>query len=147
MGIGTQQTADMKKKIAEIFAEHVEGGESYTTFAAYYMLTTKKLLKEIRTFYNYIIGYKDGDDPEAVVIAVSEDLDSIGGPVRCRKSECSKAGVGANGMFYIKHSGLDGGGIDFTVIVTKAAGAHMIDVNYVEEFQQIMEFFQNRFTK
>ena len=147
MGMGTEKTAGAKKQIAEIFASEVENGESYTTFAGYYMVTTKKLLKEIRTFYNYIIGYKDGDDPEVVVIPVSDDLADVSSPVRCKKSECSKAGADANGLFQIKHPALDDGGIFFSIIVTRAVGAHMIEVSYLEEFPQIMEFFQTRFTK
>lgn len=69
MGMGGAKSDAKKEEIRQIFISRVEDGESYTVLAAMNMVTTKKLFKEVRTYYNYIIGYKDGDDPELVIIS------------------------------------------------------------------------------
>jgi hypothetical protein len=115
------------------------------------MVTTKKLTKEIRTYYNYIVGYKDGDDPEIVIISTTYDLVSVEEPVLCKKSECKKAAYLQNtGGFSISHPKLGDTPLEFAVIASAAwgsSGALIIPVSYVDEFTPFTEFFQNRFAK
>jgi hypothetical protein len=49
-----------KEEIRNIFNAKVKDGESYNVLAGMNMVTTKKLTKEIRTYYNYLVGYKNG---------------------------------------------------------------------------------------
>jgi hypothetical protein len=117
------------------------------------MVTTKKLTKEIRTYYNYLIGYKDGDDPEIVIISTSNDLASVDEPVICKKSECTKAVYLQNtGSFSVSHPKLGDGPVDFGIISSAAwgapgSGALIIPVSYLDEYTPFTEFFQNRFAK
>jgi hypothetical protein len=71
----------------------------------------------------------------------------VSGPVRCKKSECQKASVDDVGLIEVKHPGLEEGGVLFTVIVTRAIGGHMIDVSYMDVYQEILDFFKKRFSK
>ncbi|MFP3090126.1 hypothetical protein LQZ21_07340 [Treponema sp. TIM-1] len=140
-----------KEEIRNIFNSKVENGDSYTVLAGTNMVTTKKLTKEIRTFYNYLIGYKDGDDPELVLISTSNDLASVDEPVFCKKSECKKAVyLQKTGSFNISHPKLGDAPIDFSIIASAAwgsSGALVIPVSYVDEYTPFAEFFQNRFAK
>jgi hypothetical protein len=115
------------------------------------MVTTKKLTKEIRTYYNYIVGYKEGDDPEIVLISTTNDLVSAEEPVFCKRSECKKAVYLQNtGAFSISHPKLGDTPLDFGIIASAAwgsSGALIIPVSYVDEFTPFTEFFQNRFAK
>jgi hypothetical protein len=43
-----------KEEIRNIFNSKVKDGESYNVLAGMNMVTTKKLTKEIRTYYNYL---------------------------------------------------------------------------------------------
>lgn len=148
MGMGGAKSDTKKDEIRGIFNSRVEEGESYTVLAAMNMVTTKKLLKEVRTYYNYIIGYKDGDDPELVIISTDNELSAFEAPVRCKKSECQKAGyLEKTGSFTVTHPSLGGEPLDFAVIASTAWGGYVIDVSYVDEFMPFMEFFQNQFAK
>ncbi|MDR2764003.1 MAG: hypothetical protein LBB90_03125 [Tannerella sp.] len=144
-------TEGKKEKIRNIFNAKVEDGGSYNVLAGMNMVTTKKLTKEIRTYYNYIVGYKDGDDPEIVIISTTNDLASVGEPVFCKKSECEKAEYHQNtGSFSISHPELGDAPLDFAIIASAAwgrLGALIIPVSYVDEFTPFTEFFQNRFAK
>ncbi|MDR3226864.1 MAG: hypothetical protein LBT56_04240 [Prevotellaceae bacterium] len=147
MGMGTDDSAAKKEEIRNIFNSKVKDGESYITIAGMNMVTTKKLFKEIRTFYNYIVGYKDGDDPEIVIIEVSHDLESVGEPVYYKKSECAKAEYTAtNGLFSISLPLSEV--VSFGIIPSTALyGGYIIKVSYVDEMMPFLEFFQKRFEK
>jgi hypothetical protein len=129
----------------------VKDGGSYTVLAGVNMVTTKKLTKEIRTYYNYLVGYKEGDDPEIVLISTTYDLASVEEPVFCKKSECKKAEYLQNtGGFSISHSKLGDTPLEFGIIASAAwgsSGGFIIPVSYVDEFTPFTEFFQNRFAK
>ena len=148
MGMGGAKSDEKKQEIRNIFDSAVEDGESYAVLAAMHMVSEKKLLKEVRTFYNYIIGYRDGDDPEIVVISTDCELSEISEPVYCKKSECSQAKYLSNtGSFTVTHPGLGSKPVDFSVIASTAWGGYIIDVSYVDEYMPFMEFYQNRFAK
>ena len=148
MGLGGEKSDAKKQEINAIFGSKVENGESYTVLAAMNMVTTKKLLKEIRTYYNYIIGYKDGDDPELVIIATDSELSGFEEPVRCKKSECVKAAyLQATGSFTLTHPAFGNNPLNFSVIASTAWAGYIISVSYVDEFAPFMEFFQTRFAK
>jgi hypothetical protein len=140
-----------KEEVRNIFNSKVKDGGSYKVLAGMYMVTTKKLTKEIRTYYNYIVGYKDGDDPEIVIISTTYDLASVEEPVLCKKSECNKAAYFQNtGGFSISHPKLGNTPLDFAIIASAAwgsSGALIIPVSYVDEFTPFTDFFQNRFAK
>jgi hypothetical protein len=151
---GAGSKSDAKREaIRNIFNAKVNDGGNYTVLAGTHMVTTKKLTKEIRTYYNYLIGYKDGDDPEIVFIPTTNDLSSVGEPVRCRKSECKKAVYLQNtGNFSISHLELGDAPVDFAIIASAAwgatlSGALIIPVSYLDEFAPFTEFFQNRFAE
>lgn len=151
-GLAGGNSGGKKEEILNIFNSKVNNGENYTVLAGTNMVTTKKLMKEIRTYYNYLIGYKDGDDPEIVLISVSNDLASVDEPVICKKSECTKAAYLQNtGSFSISHPKLEAP-VDLSIIVSAAwgapgSGALIIPVSYVDEYTPFFEFFQNRFAK
>jgi hypothetical protein len=142
-----------KEEIRSIFNSKVNDGESYTVLAGMNMVTTKKLMKEIRTYYNYLIGYKDGDDPEIVLISTTNDLASVDEPVICKKSECTKAVyLQKTGSFNISHPKLGDAPVDFSIISSAAwgaplSGALIIPVSYLDEYMPFTEFFQTRFAK
>jgi hypothetical protein len=142
-----------KEEIRNIFDSKVNGGKNYIVLAGMNMVTTKKLMKEVRTYYNYLIGYKDGDDPEIVIIPTSNDLASVDEPVICKKSECTKAVYLQNtGSFSISHPKLGAAPVDFGIISSAAwgapgTGALIIPVSYLDEYTPFTEFFQNRFAK
>jgi hypothetical protein len=140
-----------KGEIRNIFNAKVKDGESYNVIAGMNMVTTKKLTKEIRTYYNYLVGYKDGEDPEIVIISTTYDFASIAEPVLCKRSECTKAVyIQDTGSFSISHSKLGDAPLEFAIIASSAwgsSGALIIPVSYVDEFAAFTEFFQNRFAK
>jgi hypothetical protein len=140
-----------KEEIRNIFNAKVKEGGRYNVLAGMNMVTTKKLTKEIRTYYNYIVGYQDGDDPEIVLISTTYDLASVEEPVFCKRSECKKAVYLQNtGSFSILHPQLGDTPVDFGIIASAAwgsSGALIIPVAYVDEFMPFTEFFQNRFAK
>ncbi|MDR1656513.1 MAG: hypothetical protein LBT47_03005 [Deltaproteobacteria bacterium] len=140
-----------KEEVRNIFNAKVKDGESYKVLAGMNMVTTKKLTKEIRTYYNYILGYKDGDDPEIVIISTTNDLVSVEEPVFCNRSECKKAAyLQKTGSFSISHPKFNDTPLDFAIIASAAwgsSGALIIPVSYVDEFTPFTEFFQNRFAK
>jgi hypothetical protein len=140
-----------KEEIRNIFNSKVKDGESYKVLAGMNMVTTKKLTKEIRTYYNYLVGYKDGDDPEIVLISTTYDLVSVEEPVFCKKSECKKVVYFQNtGSFGISHPKLGDALLEFGIIASAAwgrSGALIIPVSYVDEYTPFTEFFQNRFAK
>ena len=153
-GLSGGVKSDVKKEeIRNIFDAKVKDGGSYSVLAGMNMVTTKKLTKEVRTYYNYIIGYKDGGDPEIVIISISNDLASVDEPVLCKKSECTKAEyLQSTGSFSISHPLLGNEPVDFGVISSAAwgvpgTGALIIPVSYLEEYGPFAEFFQNRFVK
>jgi hypothetical protein len=131
----------------------VNGGKDYIVLAGMNMVTTKKLMKEVRTYYNYLIGYKDGDDPEIVIISTSNDLASVDEPAICKKSECTKAVYLQNtGSFSISHPKIGDALVDCGIISSAAwgasgSGALIIPVSYLDEYTPFTEFFQNRFAK
>jgi hypothetical protein len=141
-----------KEEIRNIFNSKVNDGKNYTVLAGMNMVTTKKLTKEIRTYYNYLIGYKDGDDPEIVIISTTNDLASVDEPAICKKSECTKAEyIEGTGSFSISHPAFETP-VDFGIIASAAwgsplSGALIIPVSYVDEFMPFTEFFQKRFAK
>ena len=148
MGMGTSGSESKKEEIRKIFNSMVENGESYNVFAAMNMVTTKNLLKETRTYYNYIVGYKDGDDPEIVIIETTHDLASFGEPVFCKKSECLKISYDETvAGFNISHPKLGDEPLTFMVIASSAWGGYVISVSYVDEFTPFVEFFQKKFAK
>ena len=147
MGMGTSASADKKEEIKGIFESNVERGADYTVLAAMHMVTTKNLLKEVRTYYNYILGYKGGDDPEIVVISTDSELSGFEDPVVCKKSECTKAEyLTETGSFCITHPSFDEP-LPFAVIASTAWGGYVISVSYVDEFTPFMEFFTTQFAK
>ena len=147
MGLGGAKSDSKKQEIRNIFDSKVKNAESYTVLAAMHLETTKKLLKEIRTYYNYIIGYKDGEDPEIVVVSTDSELLSFEEPVYCKRSECSKAlYLPSTGSFSLVHPSFGSEPLNFSVIASTAWGGYVIDVSYVNEFMPFMEYYQNRFS-
>jgi hypothetical protein len=142
-----------KEEIRSIFDSRVNDGKNYTVLAGMNMVTTKKLMKEVRTYYNYLIGYKDGNDPEIVLISTSNDLESVDEPVVCKKSECTKVEYLQNtGSFSISHPKLGDAPVDFGIIASAAwgapgTGALIIPVSYADEYTPFTKFFQSRFAK
>jgi hypothetical protein len=137
-----------KEKIKQIFESKVKDGNEYVVYAGFNMVTTKKLLKEIRTFYNYIIGYKNGDDPEIVVIPTDYLLEDVGEPIYLKKSQCTKIeNLESKGLFHIEHPDLEDGNVYFMINVSKMFGTYTIDVSYIEEYTDFFEFFNKRFLK
>lgn len=115
--MGTSGSEAKKEEIRKIFNEKVADGASYETLAAMNMVTTKKLTEEVRTYYNYLIGYKDGQDPELVIIATDHGLSSFDEPVVCKKSECTKAEyLVKTGNFTITHPAFGDKPLDFSII-------------------------------
>jgi len=147
MGVGTAGSESKKEEIRQIFNSTVQNGESYTVVACMHMAFEKKLLKDVYTYYNYLVGYKDGDDPEIVIISTTHDLTSLDEPVYCKKSECTKAYYDPQGMYVISHPQLDADEIKFTVIPSTAWGGYIISVSYLDEATPFWEFFQKRFEK
>ena len=148
MGLGGAASDSKKQEIRDIFNAKVENGESYQVLAAMYLLTEKKLLKEVRTYFNYIIGYRDGDDPEMVIITTDHELSVSEEPVLCKKSEClATKYLEKTGSFEITHPGLGGKPFEFGIITSTAWGGYIIAVSYVDEYLPFMEFFRNRFSK
>jgi len=146
--MGTAKSEAKKEEIRQIFNTKVPNGENYAVIAAMYLHTKQTILKETRTYYNYIVGYKDGDDAEIVIIETTYDLASQGEPIYCKKSECSKAWYDANiGTFNISHPQLENGSVIFVIIASSAWGGYIIPVSYVDEFTPFTEFFQNKFAK
>jgi hypothetical protein len=149
MGANVEDSRDAKRKIREIFDSQVEDGAGYTLVAAFFVFFENKLLKQIQTYYNYIIGYRDGDDPDIVVLPVSWDLASIQTPVLCKLSQCGETEYDAeHGMFRIEHPALEKGEVKFGVIPsTSLYGGYIIKVSYVDEMMPFADFFQKRFCK
>jgi len=138
--------SDKKEQIRNIFNSKVNNGEEYSVIAAMNMVQKHTILKETRTFYNYIIGYMDADDPEIVIIPVDSELSDIGDPVSCKKSECRKSEyLEKTGSFTVTHPDL--GAVDFSVIASAAWGGYIISVSYADEFYPFMDFYKNRFAK
>jgi hypothetical protein len=151
-GESDDKSEGKKQEIRGIFDSKMNDGENYTVLAGTNMVTTKKLLKEVRTYYNYLIGYKDGDDAEIVFISASPDLSSTDEPVICKKSECTEAVYLQNtGSFTISHPRLGDRPVDFSIIASAAWGESgaglVIPVSYRDEYMPFAEFFQNRFAK
>ena len=147
LGMGTTGSDDKKKEIKEIFEARVKDGASYTTIAAMNLVTTKKLLEEIRTYYNYILGYKAGDDPEIVVIATDHELSEFEEPIICKRSECTKVEyLSSTGSFSITHPAFEKP-LDFSIIASSAWGGYIISVSYVDEYIPFTEFFATQFVK
>jgi len=148
MGLGGAKSDSNKQKITEIFNSKVENGEEYATLGCFHLVTTKKLMKEVRTFFNYIVGYKDASDPEIVIIPVSYDLSDIGDPILCKKSECTKAEyLVKSGEFIITHPELPEGKVPFCIIVSTMWDGYIIKVSYVHEYAPFTEFFEKKFAK
>lgn len=148
MGLGGEKSDRKKEEIQGIFNSKVEDAESYTVVAAMNMLTEKKLLKEVRTFFNYIIGYKDGDDPEIVIMSTESDLSYTNDPVYCKRSECLEAKyMEKTGNFTITHPALGKKPVDFSIIASTAWGGYVIDVSYLDEYEPFAEFYKSRFSK
>ena len=148
MGMGTAGSESKKEEIRKIFDSMVTDSKSYNVFAAMNMVTTKTFTEETRTYYNYIVGYKDGDDPEIVIIETTHDLASFDEPVYCKKSECSKNIYDETiGSFKISHPQLGNEPLAFSIIASSAWGGYVISVSYVDEFTPFVEFFQKRFVK
>lgn len=148
MGLGGAKSDARKEEIRKIFDSKVENGTDYTVLAAMNMVTTKKLFKEIRTYYNYIVGYKDGDDPELVIISTDSELSDFDPPVICKRSECKQAAyITKTGSFTLTHPAFGNELLNFSVIASTAWGGYVISVSYVDEFMPFMEFFESRFSK
>ena len=148
MGMGGAKSDSKKEEIRGIFDSNVEDGASYIVLAAMHLEVKKNLLKEVRTYFNYIIGYKDGDDPEIVIIPTDSELSDVDEPVYCKKSECLKAEyLPQVGSFEITHPYLGDKPLPFSIIASSAWGGYIISVSYVDEFTPFTEFFQNRFAK
>ncbi|MDR2751147.1 MAG: hypothetical protein LBC41_10840 [Clostridiales bacterium] len=147
---GPAKADPKKEQIRSIFNSRVPEGESYSVIAGMFLVTTKKLTKEIRTYYNYIIGYKDGDDPEIVSLSTTNDLATVDEPVYLKKSECDKAEYLQNtASFSITSKTLENP-LNFGIITSAAwghSGALIIPVGYQDEFMPVTEFFQNRYAK
>ena len=148
MGMGGEKSDAKKEEIRSIFNDKVENGESYAVLVAMNVVVEKKLLKEVRIFYNYIIGYKDGDDPELVIISTDNQLSEFEEPVICKKSECLEAKyLEKTGSFTVTHPDLGSEPVDFAIIGSTAWGGEFIKVSYIEECIPFMEFYQTRFAK
>ena len=148
MGMGTSGSEAKKQEIRKIFDDRVTDGPTYATIAAMNMTTTKKLTEEVRTYYNYIIGYKDAEDPELVIIVTDHELSSFDEPVVCKKSECTKADfIEKTGSFSITHPAFGDKSLDFSIIASTAWGGYVISVSYVDEYTMFYDFFVNRFAK
>jgi len=148
MGFGGAKSDAQKGKIRRLFNERVNDGESYTVVAAFNIVMKDSLLKQTHTYYNYIIGYKDGDDPEVVVISTDSELSSFEPPVYCKKSECSKAAyMLETGNFSLNHPAFGNEPLIFGIIPSTSLGGYIIKVSYLNEFTPFAEFFQNRFAK
>jgi hypothetical protein len=149
MGTNPEASEGAKQKIREIFDSKVADGAGYTLVAGFFVTYENKLTKQIQTYYNYIIGYKDGDDPEIVVLPVSWDLVSVYTPVICKLSQCKKTAYDAeHGGFHIEHPALENGEVKFAVIPsTSLYGGYIIKVSYVDEMMPFLDFFQKRYSK
>ena len=148
MGMGGPKSDSKKEEIRDIFNSNVADGSSYTVLAAMHLETKKNLLKEIRTYYNYIIGYKDGEDPEIVVLSTDSELSDVNEPIICKKSECRAAEYSQQvGNFSIMHPDLGDEPLLFSIIASSAWGGYIISVSYVDEFMPFLEFFQKRYAK
>ena len=138
-----------KQEIRDLFDANVEDGQSYKVLAAMNLVIVKKAFKYIDTYYNYIIGYRDGDDPEIVVIATDSELSGVDDPVFCKKSECRKAVYSeATCGFKLAHRELGRKPVSFNVIASQKLGRlgkYIIKVSYVDEFLPFLEFFKTRF--
>ena len=91
MGMGGAKSDSKKEEIRGIFDSNVEDGASYIVLAGMHPEVKKNLLKEVRTFFNYIIDYNDSDDPEIVIIPTDSELSVVDEHVYCKKSEYLKA--------------------------------------------------------
>jgi hypothetical protein len=149
MGMGGAKSDAKKEKIRNIFNEQVKDGESYSVFAGFNIVVKDKLLKQVSTYYNYLIGYKDGDDPEMVIISTDNKLSSFKPPVYCKKSECSQANVSKEGLFSIWHPAFEKEPLRFGVSAFSAMhlDSYLLKVSYVNEYEPFATFFQNRFAK
>lgn len=148
MGLGGRKSAANKQKIREIFNAKVQDGDSYTVLAAMNMVIGQEFLEEIYIYYNYIIGYKDGNDPEFVLIPTDKKLSAMEDPVHCKRSECREAKyLEQTGSFTLTHPGFGDNPIDFGVIASTAWDGDIIDVSYVDEYMPFMEFYRKRFVK
>ncbi|MGF6907492.1 hypothetical protein [Fusobacterium sp. PH5-44] len=148
MGLGGSKSEGKKEEIRNIFNSKVENGGDYEVIAAMNMVTTKKLLKEIRTYYNYIIGYRSGEDPEMVIISTDAELSEFDKPIYCKKSECERAKyLEQTGSFTVSCPALGGDPFNFFIIASTAWGGYVIDVSYVDEFTPFVEFFKKSFSK
>lgn len=145
MGMGGSKSDAKKEEIRQIFNSKVQDGESYNVVAATHVKTEHTLLKETRTFYNYIVGYKDGEDPEIVIISTTYDLSDVDEPIHCKRSECTKAFY--SDIFSISHPQLGSEPLLFTLIASSAWGGYIIPVSYIDEFFPFSEFFQHKFAK
>ena len=147
MGLNSIKSESKKDEIRNIFNSKVKDGEKYTVLAGMNMITSKKLLKEIRTYYNYIIGYCDSDDPEIVIISTDSELSFFEEPVYCKKSECiSSKYIEQMGTFTIEHPKFDEP-LTFFIISSTAWGGYVINVSYVGEFETFVKFFKKSFEK
>lgn len=148
MGYGGAKSESKKEEIRNIFTSKVENGEDYTVVAAWFVVHEKKLLKDVTTYYNYIVGYKDGDDPEIVIISTDPKLSTFEEPVLCKKSECESAVYNTkDGMFAITHPAFGKDPLKFGIIATTRMGSYVISISYLDEYNSFLEFFQNRFAK
>ncbi|MDR3149936.1 MAG: hypothetical protein LBT88_08025 [Oscillospiraceae bacterium] len=145
MGLGGAKSDAKKQEIRDVFNARVENGAEYTVLAAMNLVTEKKFLKEVRTYYNYIIGYKDSENPEIVVISTDSEVSRVGEPICCKKSDCLKANyLEKAGLFTIEHPALENQALNFSIILTSALG-YTISVSYLEEYAPFTEFFKTRF--
>jgi hypothetical protein len=145
-----EQRREMKEEIRNIFCLKVKEGATYTVLAGGNVVATRRLMKTENTYYNYLIGYRDGDDPEIVIISTSADLGMTEDPVICKRSACTQALREEDGAEYrILHPAFGGESLNFRII-TSARGqaeALVIPVAYGEEFFSFDAFFRNRFAK
>lgn len=149
MGMGGAKSDAQKERIRGLFNERVKDGESYKVVAAFHVVVKDNLLKQTHTYYNYIIGYKNENEPEIVVIPTDCELSSLESPVYCKKSECSNVEYLMNtGSFSFVHPNFGSEPLTFSVIPsTSIYGGYIIKVSYLDEFADFAEFFQNCFAK
>lgn len=146
---GGAKSESKKQEIRNNFNSLVENGEDYVTLCVMDIVYEKKLFKDVTTYYNYIIGYKAGDDPEIVIISTDNNMSSFEPPIICKRSECESAFFNEKRKRYtIKHSAFGEHPMEFFLDPTGSTnGGYTIGVNQLQEFQPFYDFFTGVFSK
>ncbi len=146
---GGAKSESKKQEIRNKFNSLLENGESYVTLSVINIVYEKKLFKDVTTYYNYILGYKDGDDPEIVIISTDNTLSSFEPPIICKRSECNSAFLSDKSKrFTIDHPAFGEQPLEFFIDPTGSTnGGYTIGVSQSQEFQPFYDFFMDKFAK